>query len=56
MEEQFDRNAELFVEDVERRPSLLGLDANENVRKMVDYLLSNGNSKEEVVEYLLKSL
>lgn len=56
MEAQFDRNAAMFVEDIERRPSLLGLDADENVRKMVDYLLASGKTKEEVMEYLLRSL
>jgi len=35
---------------------LLGLDADENARRMVDYLLANGSSKEEALHYLLRTL
>jgi len=56
MESTFERNATQFISDIARRPSLLGLDANENARRMVEYLLSNGSSKEEALEYLLRTL
>jgi|TARA_B110000003_G_scaffold77683_1_gene79236 hypothetical protein len=56
MEATFERTAEMFVDDVTKRPSLLGLDANENAKKMVDFLLSTGSTKEEAVEYLLRTL
>lgn len=56
MEGTFGIDAKAFVEDVTRRPSLLGLDADENARKMVEYLLDNGSSKEDAVQYLLRSL
>ena len=56
MEATFERTAEMFVDGVKKRPSLLGLDANENAKKMVDFLLSTGSTKEEAVEYLLRTL
>lgn len=56
MESTFERNATEFISDIARRPSLLGLDANENAQRMVGYLLSNGSSKEEALEYLLRTL
>ena len=56
MESTFERDARMFVEDVMKRPSLLGLRADENARRMVEYLLENGSSKEEAVEYLLRTL
>ena len=56
MESTFERDARMFVEDVMKRPSLLGLRADENARRMVEYLLENGSTKEEAVEYLLRTL
>lgn len=56
MESTFGRDAKTFVEDVMKRPSLLGLDADENARRMVEYLLANGSTEEEAVEYLLRTL
>jgi len=56
MEGTFAIGAKAFVEEAQRRPSLLGLDADDNARKMVEYLIDNGSSKEEAMEYLLKSL
>ena len=56
MEATFERPAEMFVDDVTKRPSLLGLDAHENAKTMVDFLLSTGSTKEEAVEYLLRTL
>jgi hypothetical protein len=56
MECTFGRDAKAFVEDVTRRPSLLGLDADANARKMIEYLLDNGSTKEEAMEYFLRSL
>lgn len=45
-----------FAKEVQRRPSLLGLRADENLAKMVGYLESTGSTREEVVEYLMKTL
>ena len=45
-----------FAKEVQRRPSLLGLRADENLAKMVGYLESTGSTREEVVEYLIKTL
>lgn len=56
MESTFERDARMFVEDVMKRPSLLGLRADENARRMVEYLLENGSTEEEAVEYLLRTL
>lgn len=53
MEVMFEWMVEMFVDDVTKRSSLFGLDVNENVKKMVDFLLFMGSMKEEVVEYLL---
>ena len=39
-----------------RRPNLLGLDPDQNMRRMVDYLIANGNTQEQALEYLLKTL
>ena len=44
------------VENLTRRPNLLGLDPDQNMRRMVDYLMSNGSSQDEALEYLLKTL
>ena len=44
------------VANLTLRPSLLGLDPDENMRKMVDYLISTGNTQEEALKYLLKTL
>ena len=44
------------VENLTRRPNLLGLDPDQNMRKMVDYLMSTGNTQEESLEYLLRTL
>lgn len=41
---------------VAKRPTLLGLDADQNLKKMVGYLLESGNSVEEIVKYLETSL
>jgi len=35
---------------------MLGLDPTLNMRKMVEYLLYNGNSQEQALEYLLRTL
>ena len=48
--------ADAVVAAVSRRPNMLGLDPNENMRKMVDYLVSNGETQEQALEYLLKTL
>jgi len=45
-----------FAKEVQRRPSLLGLRADENLAKMVGYLESTGSTREQVVEYLMKTL
>ena len=40
-----------------RRPNILGLDPNANIRKMVDYLTTQaGKTKEEAIGYLLTTL
>ena len=49
-------DADAVVAAVSRRPNMLGLDPNENMRKMVDYLVSNGETQEQALEYLLKTL
>jgi hypothetical protein len=45
-----------FAKEIQRRPSLLGLRADENVSKMVEYLESTGCTREEIIEYLMKTL
>ena len=44
------------VEVLTSRPSLLGLRSDENLTKIVEWLQADGYSKEEIVEYLRKSL
>jgi hypothetical protein len=44
------------VANLTRRPNLLGLDPDQNMRRMVDYLVANGNTQEQALEYLLKTL
>ena len=38
------------------RPSLLGLKADKNLMKIVEWLEFEGYSKEQIVEYLTKSV
>mmetsp|Transcript_23839 Transcript_23839/g.59116 ORF Transcript_23839/g.59116 Transcript_23839/m.59116 type:complete len:225 (-) Transcript_23839:53-727(-) len=47
---------EAVVANLTRRPNLLGLDPDQNMRKMVDYLMSAGNTQEEALTFLLKTL
>ena len=44
------------VEVLTSRPSLLGLRSDKNLTKIVEWLQADGYSKEEIVEYLRKSL
>ena len=44
------------VANLTRRPNLLGLDPDQNMRRMVDYLVANGSTQEQALEYLLKTL
>jgi hypothetical protein len=39
-----------------RRPSLLGLDAHKNLRIIVDYLLANNYTLDQIKEYLATSI
>ena len=39
-----------------KRPNLLGLDPDNNMRRMVDYLQSTGKTQEEALDLLLTSL
>ena len=41
---------------VSHRPSLLGLEVDANLRKMVDYLQSVGTPQELIVKYLVETL
>jgi len=41
---------------VERRPSLLGLDVDANLRKIVDYLQANDYSMEDIVKMLATTI
>ena len=56
MEKELGITGTEFAKEVQRRPSLLGLRADENLAKMVGYLESTGSTREEVVEYLIKTL
>lgn len=49
-------DTEGVVANLTRRPNLLGLDPDLNMRKMVDYLMSTGSTQEEALDYLLKTL
>jgi hypothetical protein len=44
------------VTALRRRPNLLGLDPDNNMRRMVDYLQSTGKTQEEALDLLLTSL
>lgn len=50
----------LFMQDVTaaliKRPSLLGLDVNENLRKIVDYLKYTETPPETIVKYIVESI
>ena len=52
--------ASLGIEDVGavivRRPNLLGLDVDQNLRKMVDYLKYVETPTETIIKYLVESL
>jgi hypothetical protein len=49
-------SGEALAAALARRPSLLGLDVDANLRRMVDWMLSTGVSKEQVVENVLRTL
>jgi hypothetical protein len=46
----------MAVQAVADRPSLLGLDVENNLRKMVEYLLENDYTQEQVIEYITTTL
>ena len=45
-------DSDAAVASLSRRPNLLGLDPDLNMRRMVDYLMANGSSQEEALEQL----
>ena len=49
-------DADRAVAALRKRPNLLGLDPDNNMRRMVDYLQSTGKTQEEELDLLLTSL
>tara|TARA_B100000405_G_scaffold241405_1_gene174943 strand:- start:4508 stop:5164 length:657 start_codon:yes stop_codon:yes gene_type:complete len=49
-------DADRAVAALRKRPNLLGLDPDNNMRRMVDYLQSTGKTQEEALDLLLTSL
>ena len=54
--EELGMDAQRAVTALRRRPNLLGLDPDNNMRRMVDYLQSTGKTQEEALDLLLTSL
>jgi hypothetical protein len=54
--EALDVNGEQLAAAISRRPSILGLSVDTNLRRMVDYLLSMGTEKAKVAEHVLRTL
>ena len=56
----FDYLEEIGIEQpgstIQARPTLLGLEADKNLRKIVDYLQSNDYTQEQIVSFMETSL